>query len=366
MKSFLLSVAFLLTSTYTSAQIAPRMIRFRTIGRDSVNMSLNEDYYLIEDSCAAIIRYAHYDGANRKFFGHFKDVSKQNPALVLLEGNYTPDGLKDGTFISRYANGNLRSKGNYKNDQYDGTWEVNYDNDKPEIAFEATDGVIKILNVWNDKGLKTVDNGKGNYLVNLGGITWAGKLENGRPDGTWKAYRTDDATQATFIKESFKKGVFQKGSSSVMDYTNASRIIYFSQDMFPYVRAEKLMISATPCGGAKQKHLISAQYKQGISSFTEAIQELVTPYLSKLDLKNYNDHIDLEGTISEVGIIYNLQYSNPFNEPMARGLINQLRRLPTLEPATADGKPIKQNIVFTFRFNSGTYSFTYRFLPIKP
>ncbi|MES2277464.1 MAG: hypothetical protein V4592_15680 [Bacteroidota bacterium] len=364
MKYLLIPLFCLLTITYANAQTTPRMVRFRTIGRDSINLALNEDYQMIEDSCATIIRYAHYNTGKRIFFGKFKDVSKQNPSLVLSEGTYTADGIKDGEFVSRYVNGNLQSKGVFKDGKYDGKWELNYENGKPRMTFEASNGLIKFVDVWNEKGSKTIDNGKGSYTVNLGSITWAGKLDNGRPDGTWKAYRTDDASQSTMIKESFKKGEFQKGANSISEYVDASRIVFFNTDMLPYVNAEKMMVSPTACGEAKQKHIVNAQYREGASAFSQEIGRLVSPYLGTVNIAPYNDQLILDGVVSKSGSIANLRYTSIFSEEIARGLVNQLRRLPLLQPAMADGKPVEQKITITFTFRLGSYSFSWRLLPI--
>src|SRR5687768_1126056 len=86
-----------------------RNIRFSTIGKDSINLALNHQFNMIEDSCSQVIRYGHMNMFTRKFFGKIKDVSKLDPKIVLTEGNYTADGLKDGYFITHYLNGNLEA-----------------------------------------------------------------------------------------------------------------------------------------------------------------------------------------------------------------------------------------------------------------
>lgn len=121
------------------------------------------------------------------FLANLKDVSQLNPELVLTEGNYTSDGLKDGYFITHYLNGNLQAKGNFKSNAYDGKWEMYYDDGKPKLTFEANGKEIKINDAWDAKGVKIVTDGKGVYRINLGTIYWKGKLLNGKPDGTWRA-----------------------------------------------------------------------------------------------------------------------------------------------------------------------------------
>ncbi len=370
MKSLFSLLLFLLTATCLSAQtfqtsLPQRRIQFRTIGKDSINLNLNDEYDMIEDSCAQIIRHGHLNMGERKFVGKFQDVSKLDPSVVVSEGTYTNDGLKTGLFISHYLNGNLRSKGSYKNDKYDGKWETYYEDAKPALIFEVVNDTTSIIDAWDAGGKKTIDNGKGSYQVNLGSVSWKGKLVNGRPDGTWSAFKTDDATQTNLVEESFKKGKFQKGNTSMKKYTDVSRVVLINPETFVFTRAEKLRISMVPCNGTKRKHVVNAQYNNGLSSFSMYISDLVKPVISTYNIVAYKDDLTLDGDISEKGTITSLKAHNTFNESLARGIIIALRNLPVLNPAMVDGKAVKQQFTITFTFLNGMYSFTYKFLPVK-
>ena len=371
MKSFFILIILLSAITCLKAQTIPatrvqRVIRFHTIGKDSIDLNFNEDYDMIEDSCAVIVRHAHINMRERKFFGKFTDISKLDPSVVLSEGTYTTDGLKTGLFVSRYLNGNLKSKGAYKNDKFDGRWETYYEDTKPALIFEAANDSIRIINAWGTDGKKIIDNGNGTYASNLGSITWKGKLDNGIPNGTWHAYKTDDATQTSLAEESFKKGKFQKGNSPLkINYTDVSRILLINPETLPFARAEKLRISAIPCNGLKRKHLVNAQFRDGMSSFTLYVTDAVRPVFSTVDLRLYQGTLILEGDVSEQGIIENLKPSNAFNTGLAQAIIREMRKLPLLQPASADGKPVKQGFTINFTFTNGLYTLSYRFLPIK-
>jgi len=361
-----ISVVTGLNAQTVTRNIVSRKIQFRTIGRDSVNLNLNEDYDMIEDSCSLIIRQGHFNLKDRKFVGKFKDISKLDPSVVVSEGSYTVDGLKDGSFTSNYLNGKLRSKGSYKNDKYEGKWEIYYQDGKPELVFEARNDTITIINAWETDGKKTVDNGKGTYQVIVGAISWKGKLENGRPDGTWHAFKTDDATQNSMASESFKKGIFQKGNSPINSYTDASRINLINPDALPFNRAEKLHASLVPCNGLKNKHVVNAQYKDGLSSFSQYIADLARPAISRFNIASYQSSLTLVGDVSEQGQIVGLKTAEgSFNLSLAQAIINELHSLPPLLPATVDGKPVKQSFTITFTFSNGMYSFGYKFLPVK-
>ncbi|QQL48621.1 toxin-antitoxin system YwqK family antitoxin [Mucilaginibacter ginkgonis] len=349
----------------TEPPTAHRMVRYRTIGRDSINLSLNSNYELIEDSCADIVRYAHANLRERKFKGAFKDLNKNKPTAVLSEGTYTDEGLKTGLFLSRYDNGSLQSKGYFKNNQFDGNWTLFYENDKPKMDFDAVEGKIKINNYWDARGKKTVDNGKGVYSNEMDYITWKGKLNNGLPDGTWHAYRTADVTETSLVTESYKNGVFQKGSSPAGDYTDGSRIVLISESMLPYLKAEKFQISTTACNGTGFKKIVHAQYRNGAEDFNEAIKSAIEPYLKTVDIKSYDNQFVISGEISERGQLTKLTCNNAFNQEIANGFIRQLYHLPLLVPATANGVPVKEGFDITFTFERGFYSFRYHFQPIK-
>ena len=369
MKLLIPSLLFTILSLAASAQgptvtTIHRGIQFRTMGKDSIDLNLNENYQVIEDSCSVIIRHAHLNLRERKFTGKFTDVNKANPSIILSSGNYGSNGLKTGEFVSYNLDGTLRSKGRYTNGKFDGKWEINYSNGKPAVVFTANNDTVKIESAWDKQGKKIVDNGKGSYMAIQAPFTWKGKLENGKPNGTWVMYRTDDATETPVIEESFKKGQFQKAVGTFQNYNDASRIQLISAQLLPYLNAEGLAI-APPCNSSFGKHIVGAQYENGLQLFTTYISDNVKPALSKFNLSAYTGVLDLEGDVSEKGAIENLRTPDPFNMDLATALTRALYRLPALHPATIDGKPVKQSFVITFKFFNGMYNFTYRFLPIK-
>ena len=222
-----------------------RDISIGFIRKDSVNLSLNNNFELIEDSCAQITRYGHLDLDQRKFKGKFKDVSHVNPQLMVTEGNYTAEGLKDGSFTSRYLNGNLQSKGNFKNNLFDGKWELYYDDAKPKVTFEANGDDINITNSWDANGIKTVDNGNGIFRIDLVELYWKGPVVNGKPDGQWKAIKKDSNT--TLLTETYKNGILQKGEK--VNNSDLGRLRLALLEQLPYLRTEQLPVSFILCDG---------------------------------------------------------------------------------------------------------------------
>ncbi|MBA9078600.1 hypothetical protein [Rufibacter quisquiliarum] len=370
MKHFLLCMGVTLCVTVSALAQPPtaprRNVRLKPIGKDSVNFAYDQDYYLIEDSCAQIIRQAHYNFKQRKFFGKFRDVSAQERELVLAEGTFTPEGLKTGPFLYRNLNGSLRAKGDFQEDRFTGRWELYDDNGKPQLVFEALPAGVKILEAWDAEGKHTVQNGAGTYSESNGAIKWTGKLLNGTPEGYWKGSRQNDRSDAILISETFKKGAFVKGSGPTGDYKDASRLKLVGENLFPFLNAEKVRLSRVPCNGTARKRYQSAQYKYGNASFSEEIKNNVRAFLSTVDLKIYENELELEGEVNENGRVVRLRSNNAFDMKIVSGLSKALERLPSLEPPLADGKPVTQKIVFHFTFSQGGYRFTYRFLPMAP
>lgn len=371
MKYLLLYLLFYFFWNQSVAQETNRNIRFKTfdINRDSVVLPLNRNYYLIEDSCSEISRHAHFNFEKKIFFGKFRDVSRLDSNLVVAEGTYNTDGLKDGEFISHYLNGKLQAKGNFKNNQYDGKWEMYYEDGKPQITFNAINGVIQIIDAWKPDGSKTVNNGIGNYSSDFDFAHWSGKLLNGRPDGTWKLVNADDINESAISTEHFKKGEFKSGTMGEIDYNN-SRMMLVSPYKLPFVNIERMLISPVPCNGSPSKHIVDAQFTGGFEGLSEAIKNAVSLYLGSTEFRTLAGTVSIEGEVSDRGDFINLRAkSNTFRELLAQnlaeGIISRFSTIPRLHPATIDGKPVNQKFVIVFNFGNSSYQFKYHFLPIK-
>jgi len=220
----------------------------KLIGKDSAKIFYNKFYDLIEPDCAAIVRYAHFDSAQMRFNGGFRDLLKVDTTIILAEGNYSSNGLKNGEFVTRYVNGNLQAKGYYKNGNFYGGWvfywpnghidqQTNfingyydgdcmfyYENGRPNTHMKIRGYSCEILDAWNEEGVKIVNSGNGDYTLYDRGLTWQGKVVNGIPEGIW-AFQVSDAVYGS---ELFEKGKFVKGLNHNIlgnqDYNDKSRI----------------------------------------------------------------------------------------------------------------------------------------------
>ena len=339
-----------------------------SIQKDSVRLSLDENYFLIEDSCSSIIRYVRYNGKDRKFYGSFHDVSSKNSNLIVSEGSYSIDGFLDGPFISRYLDGSLQATGKFSKGKMIGKWIINYPNNLRHLEFENINGIVHIENAWDETGKQTVINGLGNFTATLGRVKWVGKIDGGLPDGIWKFQSQDDRTGSMRVTENFKKGSFIKGSGPAGSYTDESRLTLADATMLPVYNASLMRISANNCDPTtpSRKKIVYAVYKNGTEMFSQEIMRVIQPVIAKIDLRNFNNkEFTIEGIVSPKGDLKNLKYVNTFDDRMSRSLLEALYSLPFLEPTLVDGVPTASGIQFKLFINDVRYRMTWKISAMK-
>lgn len=297
----------------------------------------------------------------RKFHGRFTDVSKANPNLIINEGSYNDDGLKDGPFIVRYPNGNMLAKGNFKNNRFDGIWNIFYETGKPKLIFEVKDNVCAITDAWNEKADKIV--GNGTYIINLVLFSWKGKLVNGRPDGNWKLYQNGDMGGRTFGFEYFKKSKFTGGENSLGKYSDASRIDLTVDIDLPFTVAEWIKV-APPCGVSPfMNSFVDAHYRAGMSVFYTILRDHLTQYLNHDYLGDMEGTFEIMGDVTPAGNIDNLRKTGgSFSSEIVTSVFRVIQRLPHLDPATLNGKPVTQSFKMNINIERTGFSFQIQFV----
>jgi antitoxin component YwqK of YwqJK toxin-antitoxin module len=361
---FYFLLIFLLVPLLNQAQNASeRHINVAMLGKDSVIMPFTSRYELIEDSCAEIVRYARYDFQKKIFKGGFKDVSKTNPKLTIASGYYSEDGFKDGDFTTYYLNGNLQSKGNFKNDKYMGKWEIYYENGSPKLVFEVVDNKYRIIDAWDDKNKQTVKAGAGKYSVNyMFDFNWLGNVVDGRPDGVWELLNTDNPNTQPVMTESFINGKFDKGGNKVLTYTDSSHIVLVSNKYLPLINAETLRISSANCSTLnKMEHVVNAKYKDGPAALANEIRYALSDIVGEMNMQRFYE-LNIEGEINESGKIDNLIENGQTNPRIIAAL---KKSFPILEPAKINDKAVRQKIVIRLAFGNGECKYSYAFLPIR-
>ena len=260
------------------AHAQQRKITFQQYSTDSIKLTFNKDYYLLEDSCAQIVRYTRMDFQAKKYIGHFKDSSKTKPCFIVSQGNYNNNGLKDGEFTEFYLNGNLLAKGAFKDDEYIGKWYVYYEDGRPQLTFDVDDKTVKLIDAWDIDHHKIVDNGTGYYTVPyVDKYRWSGNVAGGRPDGEWICI-VPDMNEPPIITEVFTGGKFVSGKNLSGVYTNSSKIILVDKALLPLINAEKILMSRYGCvvPPVEKRNVESAKYEYGNDDFSGEIKNAVS------------------------------------------------------------------------------------------
>ena len=70
---------------------------------------------------------------------------------------------------------------------------------------------------------------------------------------------------------------------------------------------------------------------------------------------------DINGEVSEKGDFENLKIGGSGDIGPFRSILVEFEAMPTLQPATVDGKPVRQQFTITFSIENGYYRYKYEF-----
>lgn len=353
--------AWLLASSQKTILVREFPMRF--LNRDSVIAYYDENYLLVEDSCAVIIRRGFFNDSAGMFTGPFEDRSKAVPKQVVAKGRYSKQGLKEGEFATWYLNGKMQARGNFKENRFDGIWDFYSPSGKPRLTIDVNGADITIMDSWDEDGHRMVRDGKGTHDVEAGPITWSGKIINGKPHGKWEAKLTYIRQSRVLATETFSNGIFEQGTNAVGSYRDSSRIHFLASIWLPIVNAETLLLTKTPCNGRYGKRFVYAHPPRGAQQFIDEISERLTPLVSQMDTTAFEKPLELQMKISEEGKIVNDSTGSANIQPSK--LKAALLNLPALKPATNNGKPVEQGIKIRIDYFHGKYYFNYVLLPIE-
>lgn len=103
-----------------------------------------------------------------------------------------------------------------------------------------------------------------------------------------------------------------------------------------------MMSSSKACDPSKSiNKLVYAVYKDGSEAFSVLLRKEIAPVFAKVDLRMHaSKTFVIKGTIDTRGQITNLSYISGWEDRQASSLLMAIHRLPFMEPALVDGKPV--------------------------
>lgn len=212
-------IVFLFAGTALAQQDSTKSkVFFEPAPEGLVRFYFDNYYYLVDKNCQfkSIERVSQFIVAKNVFHGEFKDFALNGK--IVLTGFYN-EGVKEGIFTAYHPNGEKKWEVMFENDRPTGTWNYYYPDGKPMFVVNYGNMGVKITTVWDQVGIKRVEEGNGNYEFKMPYVFYneygfpfferKGKLKDGVPTGYWTTHVVDEKNRKTLLAEEiYSKGGF--------------------------------------------------------------------------------------------------------------------------------------------------------------
>jgi hypothetical protein len=160
------------------------------------------------------------------YTGAFKDYSIKGTLLV--EGEYSEAGNKDGPINIYDTEGTPLAQGYYANNKPTGDWEWKYTSGvtRAIIHFDENSNDFRFIFYRDITGKVLLENGSGDFIWNTSAFEdvpvffkVTGSFANGKKTGMWKYYDLDDAEfKNVLCQETYKEDGTLKKSKKIVGY----------------------------------------------------------------------------------------------------------------------------------------------------
>ncbi|OAQ39058.1 hypothetical protein A5893_10290 [Pedobacter psychrophilus] len=184
-----------------------------------IHLYFDQQYYLVDQNCVykSFTRVIKYDKNNGGFNSFFTDYYNNNQ--IAISGKYI-EGKKQGEFKGFYENGIPKFTINFKDNLPVGEWKYFYPSGNIWIDLTYKNGQIFIKNYFDEKGRQQIKAGKGKLKLTepvydfnefgFTGISFEGRIKEGKPDGIWSSYLVYSKNAPEYIgAEKFENGQFE-------------------------------------------------------------------------------------------------------------------------------------------------------------
>jgi antitoxin component YwqK of YwqJK toxin-antitoxin module len=172
------------------------------------------------------------------YSGPVHDYYKNN--TLVMEGNYSDSGTREGLFTFYHNNGNISGKGKFQNNLPVGAWDFYYDNGRKKATLVFSDNSeFNVTDYYDKQGNSLCKDGSCYFELEViageslpGKYLLKGEFTKGKRTGTWQFWsKVNGAYDFLYIKEIYAKGVLQKG------------ILYTRREDIKFYTPWKLMLS---------------------------------------------------------------------------------------------------------------------------
>jgi len=184
-----------------------------------IHLYFDQQYYLVDQSCVykTFTRVIKYDKNSGGFNSFFTDYYNNNqPALT---GKYQ-EGKKQGEFKGFYENGIPKFTVNFKDNLPIGDWKYFYPSGNIWLNLSYIKEQLFIKDYFDEKGRQKIKEGKGKLKLTepvydfnefgFTGISFEGRVKDGKPDAIWASYLIYSKNSSEYIgAEKFENGKFE-------------------------------------------------------------------------------------------------------------------------------------------------------------
>mgnify|MGYP001344887571 CR=1 FL=1 len=316
------------------------------LNKDSLVFYYNYRYEIVKAECAEIFRFTKLDSTTAKFTGKFIDFYYDS--TIIAEGNYI-NGVKDGLFKIFYLNGKTKESGFYKNGIRTGIWEYWYENESIKQKINFSDETPKVIDFWDEKGKKRVNNGEGYYSQPISGSsTLEGKIVKGNQDGKWKLFVSESASYI----EVYKDGKFVEGKHMFLlgteDYTDKTHCDFLDKEFID--NSEKFIVGKclfhNNYGLSK---IIPPEFEGGEVGFRSYVARKLQ-YPEEAARLGVQGRVYLKFIIEPDGKVTNIIVLKSDSPLLNNEAIRVIKSSPKWKPGTQNGKPIRTSYTFPVTF----------------
>lgn len=322
------------------------------LNKDSLVFYYNKNYEIVKPECAEIYRFSKVDTATAKLTGRFIDFNYDSS--IIAEGFYN-NGIKEGLYKLFYLKGQLKESGLYKNGKRTGVWEYWYENGKAKQRINFDYEAPKILDFWDENGVKRVKNGNGYYKINLNytldePAILEGKIANGFQEGKWKL--SVSVSESVSYIETYKEGYLIKGIHKFLlgeeEYADETFCNIFEKEYID--NSEKFIVGE--CYYSNENGLgkiIPPEFKGGDNGFRSFVANNLQ-YPEQAAQLGVQGRVYLQFIIEPDGRITNIHAIKTDSPLLVNEAIRILKSSPNWKPGTKNGKPIRASYTFPITF----------------
>lgn len=179
----------------------------------------NQSWQICEKEIASFYRVGEFIHENNFLYykGTVKDYTVQHK--IIMQGEYSPDGYRNGKFIFYYPDGKPKYEAMYNMGFATGIWNWFYNNGnkKSSIRFGNSENDFVFLNYSDESGKQTLNDSTGDftwYTIPEGTVfrnfMVEGSFKNGKRSGEWQFYIVEEGEKEKFFKEIYKDGKLKK------------------------------------------------------------------------------------------------------------------------------------------------------------